>query len=310
MNFSKFEPSFRPIGAWIVITAIFWTLPACTLWQPGIWESSADLLHLDEDEADADPAKRQMLHSSSTLSRQSRDAISMTVEFLHVPAAALDERTWSRIDETVFPSQVRKAWLDNGLRIGVITASEVAFARDQLSNDSDTSLDPINALLAGAEVLGRQADGKEVIPLRPAHRHELPLSPPLEGGQVVLLKRSTGLIGKQFDSPQLLLALTARRGPREGQATLDVRPEIHHGAVRQQFISSDTAVRIHAGRERWELPEMNLSWTSQAGATCLIAPAIDDVPGEPTFGLGRQMLRDEQHLEDDQHLIALLQIQP
>lgn len=309
MKFSKFKVRAAVFARFVTMTSLVFCIPACTLWQPGVWDPSANLLTKDLDEIGGKSGTPEMLHSSSTLSRQSRETISLAVEFKHVSAASLDEQLWNRIDETAFSSEVRQSWLENGLRIGLITASDVAFAADRLAADSDAG-DPINALLAGAEVLGKQADGNEVIPLRPAHRHELPLSPPLEGQQVVLLKRPTGLLGQQFDSPQLLLALTARRGPREGQATLEVRPEIHHGAVRQQFVSSETAVRIHAGRERWELPEMNLSWISQAGTTCIIAPAIEDVPGEPTFGLGRQMLQDKQHMEDDQHLIVLLQIEP
>ncbi|WP_231603049.1 hypothetical protein [Neorhodopirellula pilleata] len=280
--------------------------PACSVWQAAVWEQPVP----------DGPSKVQ--HTSTTLSHRSRDAISLSVEFRHVSAETLDQRTWNQIDETAFPSEVRKAWLDNGLRIGLLTIAGQELLQKQIAGshqgkqggNSDVAEDPINALLAVAEVLGKQADGREIVPLRPAHRHELPMSPPIEGEQTVLLKRSTGLIGQRFQSPQLVLALTARLGPREGQATLDIRPEIHHGAVRQQFVSSETAVRMHAGREHWELPEMNLSWTTQAGATLLIAPAIDDVVGEPTFGLGRQMLRDDQHMEDDQHLIALIQLKP
>ena len=159
--------------------------------------------------------------------------------------------------------------------------------------------------------MGKKAEGREVIPLRPAHRHELPLSPMLEGEQVVLLNRSDGLIGQQFDSPQMVLALKAQRGQRVGQASLNIRPEIHHGAVKQQFISSDTAVRIHAGRERWDLTELQLHLgLARPGTTLVIAPAIEPGAGQPTFGLGNQMLRDDQHLEDNQHLVALIQLTP
>lgn len=286
------------LACWGLMLLVVTPFPACTMWQSGIWEQPGP----------DGPSKMQ--HSSTTLSHQSRDAISLNVEFRHVSAKILGQRTWNQIDETAFPSGVRKAWLENGLRIGLITVADEGLLDDRVTGHSDDAEDPINALLAGAEVLGKQADGREVVALRPAHRHELPLSPPLEGEQTVLLKRPTGLIGQRFESPQFVLALTARRGPREGQATLDIRPEIHHGAVRQQFVSSDTAVRMHAGRDHWELPEMNLSWTSRSGTTLLIAPAIDDVAGEPTFGLGRQMLRDEKHIEDDQHLVALVQIKP
>jgi hypothetical protein len=278
-----------------------------TKWTPGIWSGLTD-----DSSRKESSTQSKLQHSSTSLSRQSREALLLAVEFRHVPTSLLDETTWSLIDETAIPAGIRQAWLRNGMRIGVIAARDDILSTpnnvDEDGPSSEAKPDPINAFLAGAEVMGKKSDGREVIPLRPAHRHELPLSPSLDGEQVVLVNRSAGLIGQQFDSPQLVLALKAQRGPRAGQVTLDIRPEIHHGAVKQQFISSDTAVRIHAGRERWDMHELDFTWTTRPGTTLMIAPAIGDGPGEPTFGLGNQMLRDDQHLEDDQHLIALIQL--
>lgn len=301
MNSSNFGKSSTIFVRGALSGWLLFTLAGCSVWQSAVWKQPGT----------DSPSKAQ--HTSTTLSHRSREAISLSVEFRHVSPKSLGRAAWNEIDETVFSPDVRRAWLANGLRIGLMnSADEKRFGRSdgKPASDFDDQHDPINSLLAGAEVLGKQPDGREIVPLRPAHRHELPLSPSLEGEQTVLLKRPTGLIGQRFQSPQLVLALTARRGPREGQAILDVRPEIHHGAVRQQFVSSETAVRMLAGREHWELPEMNLSWTTQTGTTLLIAPAIDEAAGEPTFGLGRQMLRDDQHMEDDQHLVALIQIKP
>lgn len=280
--------------------------PGCALWNAGTW---ADNEMIDKaSHCESTPILRR---STSSLSHQSHDSLSLSVEFRHVPLSMLDETTWSLIDETALPADVRQAWLSNGLRIGLIDGGDpLADAINNGSTSVETTENPVNAFLAGAELLGKQADGRKLIPLRPAKRHELPLSPPLEGRRVLLFNQTSGLVGEPLDSPQLLLALTARRGPREGQVTLEVRPEIHHGAVRQQFVSSDTAVRIHAGRERMELLEMNLEWIAQSNATLIIAPATQSVSGDPTFGLGRQMLNDEKHLEDDQHLIALIRIKP
>lgn len=320
MTSSKFECETR---AWFnslrwvpCFLAVFLmsTISGCNSWGPADWKSNfwSDLANPSQSNDPDTQAKRQ--HSSTSLAHQSRDALSLSVEFRHVPTSLLTETTWSLIDETAVPAGVRQAWLHNGMRIGVVTAQQSIFSTsgsiDANGRSSNEPADPINAFMAGAEVMGKKADGREMIPLRPAHRHELPLSPTLEGETVVLLNRADGLIGQQFDSPQMVLALKAHRGPRSGQASLNIRPEIHHGAVKQQFISSDTAVRIHAGRERWDLPELNFTWTARPGTTLVIAPAIESGAGQPTFGLGNQMLRDDQHLEDDQHLVALIQLTP
>lgn len=212
---------------------------------------------------------------------------------------------WRSIDETVFDARVRQAWLANGLRIGLL--NDVDHSAGNPANERQ--LDPINELFAGAKILGAKADGREIIPLRPSRRHELPLAPALGETTTVLLQKADGLSGMALDAPQLLLAVTAENGPRLGQSQIQIRPEIQHGAVRQKFISSDTAVRIQAGRDRWELSELNLTWTAQPGATLVIAPVIQPSESEPTFGLGRQMLRDADHLVDDQHIVAFLQIE-
>lgn len=212
---------------------------------------------------------------------------------------------WRSIDETVFDARVRQAWLANGLRIGILNNDNSA-ADAQIDAPQ---LDPINELFAGAKVLGGKADGREIIPLRPSRRHELPLAPALSGTATVLFQKADGLAGQALEAPQLLLAITAENGPRMGQSRIQIRPEIQHGAVRQKFISSDIAVRIQAGRDRWELSELNLTWTAQPGSTLVIAPVIQAAESEPTFGLGQQMLRDADHLVDDQHIVAFLQVE-
>jgi hypothetical protein len=212
---------------------------------------------------------------------------------------------WRSIDETVFDARVRQAWLANGLRIGLLTT----FDNSEISTNAAAVADPINELFAGAAVLGGQADGREIIPLRPSRRHELPLAPARDGTQTVLLQGTSGLLGRDLETPQLLLAITAEHGPRSGQTSLKIRPEIQHGAMRQKFVSSDTAVRIQAGRDRWELSELNITWETHPGATLVIAPVMQPSENEPTFGLGRQMLRDTDHLADDQHIVAFLQIE-
>src|SRR5690606_39099633 len=131
-----------------------------------------------------------------------------------------------------------------------------------------------------------------------------PLAPALSETATVLFQRADGLAGHSLEAPQLLLAVTAENGMRPGQSHIHIRPESHHGAVRQNFISSDIAVRIQAGRDRWELSDLNLTWTAQPGSTLVIAPVIHASESEPTFGLGRQMLRDTDHLVDDQHIVA------
>ncbi|TWT73150.1 hypothetical protein [Allorhodopirellula solitaria] len=305
MKSAKIEMQFLGFFiAWIAVS----TGVGCTLWNSGVWSDTELLAGINESSDEAKATTHTTHHNVSSLTHQSRDTISLAVEFRHVPSSVLGETMWRSIDETVFETGVRQAWLANGLRVGVL--HDVNPPSDNGSQGKGKPLsDPINELFAGAKVLGGQADGREIIPLRPTRRHELPLAPALSGNTTVLLQDTGGLIGKAVESPQFLLAITAQKGTRQGQALLHLRPEIQHGAVRQKFISSDAAVRIQAGRERWELSDLNLAWTAQPGATLVIAPVAQPSESEPTFGLGRQMLRDSDHLVDDQHIVAFLQVE-
>ncbi len=280
----------------------------CTLWDRGVWSESTGLWGLNNSSDNANPQKSAARRSVSKLTQQSRDTISLSVEFRHVPSTALGETMWRSIDETAFDARVRQAWLANGLRIGLLHDVDGG-VKSQRAAEGGQLADPVNELFAGAKVLGGQPDGREVIPLRPSRRHELPLSPALGGNTTVLLQDSSGLMGRALDAPQLLLAITAENGVRHGQSRIQIRPEIQHGAVRQKFISSEAAVRIQAGRDCWELSQLDLTWTTQPGAILVIAPVVQPSESEPTFGLGRQMLRDTDHLLDDQHIVAFLQIE-
>lgn len=289
------------------LAAMLFAIPGCTLWSSGVWSEPKSLLDSptkSEDDTDNKPTSH---HSVSTLTHQSRDTISLAVEFRHISSSALGERMWQYIDETVFDSRIRKSWMDNGLRVGLLNS--LSNAPEGGAKANGKMHDPINELFAGADVIGSHSDGREIIPLRPSRRHELPLAPTLEGSHTVLIRQNSGLSGRDLFSPQFLLAVTAESGTRRGQSKIEIRPEIQHGAVRQKFVSSDTAVRIQAGRDRWELSELNLTWMTRPGATLVIAPIVQADESEPTFGLGRQMMRDPDHVVDDQHIVAFLQIE-
>lgn len=302
MKSSKFEIRFLAL---LAIGLVVSAGAGCTLWNAGAWSGSDVLPGASKSGDDANTTAIRASRNSSQLSHQSQDTISLAVEFRHVPSSELGESMWRNIDETVFDARLRQAWLANGLRIGLLNKVEHS-AND---HSEEPQLDPINELFAGAKVLGGKADGREIISLRPSRRHELPLAPALTETATVLLQKADGLTGHALDSPQLLLAVTAENGPQLGQSRIQIRPEIQHGAVRQKFISSDIAVRIQSGRDRWELSELNLTWIAQPGSTLVIAPVIQASESEPTFGLGRQMLRDADHLVDDQHIVAFLQVE-
>ncbi|MEO9930854.1 MAG: hypothetical protein ABJF25_05465 [Rhodopirellula bahusiensis] len=287
-----------PMRCWWAACALaFVTLGSgCSLFQNGVWSDGT----LDESHSGTKHTQ------VSKLTHKSRKTISLQADFRHVSTQDLDESLWQHIDETAFPPKVREAWLANGFRIGLIATPDAL--PDTAEENMAAGGDPIDRLLSTAGILGRSPSGVDTIPLRPSQRHELPVSHVLDGAHVVLAQENGKLTGRSLDSPQMSLSLTPTLGPGPGQVTLDIRPEIQHGSVQQRFISSEAATRLATGRSTWELPEMNLSWSANPHLTLLIAPVHQPDETEPTFGLARQMLRDSDHMQDDQHVMLLLRV--
>lgn len=284
-------------------------LTGCSSWSPSDlafpqplgWDAGA------ESAAKPDGVPEGVFRSNQA-SRSNRSSLVLGVDFVHVHLPNLDATFWASVDETALPPDLRQTYLANGLRLGILSGPADALT---VQNRTDqTGLDPDVALLKGAGVMAGREKGRQSIPIRPGKRHELPLSPVLSDHQTVLVRDSAAVRGRTLQTPQFVLAIRASPASRTGRATMTLMPEVHHGQVRQHFVSSDTAVRIDAGRERWELPALQFDWTASEGQTLVIAPAWYRGDDAKAFGLGKQMLTDPDHFDPaTNHLVALIRLE-
>ena len=217
--------------------------------------------------------------------RENPRAMILQVEFLPIKIdeedVDADASIWQWVDETAIDATSRRRLIANGLRIGRVINVERFRSRVEGMRPSE---DVVDEFLAGASIASEVSHRDKRIPLRYGRRSELPLRLPMEGDRVTLLRLGDETIGRTLVDPQYLFAVVANRGKATGQASLRLRPEIQHGDMKQQWVTSDSALRIDTRRETWSLDELDVHLNGTEGDTFVVAG------GHHPRGLAEQML--------------------
>lgn len=236
--------------------------------------------------------------------RENPKSVILNVQFspIRIEADDADDEAslWQWVDETSIDIGTRQKWMVNGLRIGRLI-NEERF-RSRLRHMAPTQ-DVVDKFLHGASVASEVSHGGKRIPLRLGRRYELPLRQPIAGSHVALLRLGENTIGRSLVDPQYLLALTATPGKSAGLVNVALRPEIHHGETKQEWISSDSALRIDTRRETWSIAQLDVEFTGTKGDTFVIAG------GHPSTGLARQMLAGESADHSPLEVVVLIRVE-
>lgn len=206
---------------------------------------------------------------------------------------------WQWVEETALDTALRQKLLDNGLRVGLVSNHERFQSKLQ-----GITIEPnaVDTFLSEASVASEVSHGKQRIPMRLGRRYELPLRQPLEGSHVALIQLGDERIGRTLDNAQYFLVLTASESTNAQQVRLRVRPEIQHGAARQKWVSSDTAIRIDTRRETWSLDSLDIQFDAPVGSTIVIAP------DSPIRGLASKMLSGSGTDQHEEQLVILIHV--
>lgn len=231
-------------------------------------------------------------------------AVILEVEF--IPISLQPDRPddvaslWQWVDETPFSPKTRDALAENGLRVGRLVREDRF--RSKLEDLRVSGNGVLDRFLTEAAVSSELARDGRRIPMRFGRRYELPLGNPLQGRHVTLARLDGDTVGKTLGDPQFLFAITPTIGESPHAVTLRLRPEIQHGAMRQSFVESDSAIRIDTRRESWSLPSLNLDFTAGEGETLVIAGTT------PAIGLGKQMLTGSSADRQNEQLVVLVRV--
>jgi hypothetical protein len=229
----------------------------------------------------------------------SKKSVVLEVQFVNLNDAEQSESLWQWIDETKVDAQIRQRLLGNGIRVGYVANEQQL--RKQLG-DPTANMDVVEKFLTEAAVASDVSQGTDRIPLRLGKRYELPLHQPIAGAHVALVRLDGETIGKTLSDAQYQYAITATSAANPKQLQLRLRPEIQHGAMRQKYVTSESALRIDMRRETWAIAELDLDVLVDEGDTLVIAPT------DPVTGLGQHMLTGTAADQTLERVMVLLRI--
>lgn len=231
-------------------------------------------------------------------------AVVLEVQFIPISLQAdqpdVVASLWQWADETAFDPDTRGEFKANGLRVGRLVREDRF--RSKLDDLRVASGGVLERFLTEASVASELSQEGRRIPMRFGRRYELALSKPLQGQHVTLVRRDGETIGQTMGDPQFLFAITPTTGDSPRAVKLRLRPEIQHGAMKQSFVSSDSALRIDRRRDSWSLSNLDLDVTAGEGETLVIASTM------PPVGLGKQMLTGSSADHHDEQLVVLIKV--
>ncbi len=173
---------------------------------------------------------RQMIGSGSLLGQGTqedeplvgpkRNALKIMIAARPIDDSVLRDDVWRMADEQVIPAALRRTLETNGLRLGIVEGrlpAEVEAILDQ-EVAPPNRIDPV--------ILALPDGDPEIIRAGPAQAPER-LS--------LFLNRDGVPTGKDYQNAQGLFRVTASQNEDQGQITLRIVPEIHHGAHQSRF---------------------------------------------------------------------------
>ena len=242
----------------------------------------------------------------------SNGSVAMEIEFVSINLTGLETKIsqsklqsatvndfWHWIDETAVASDVRSELRLNGIRVGrVHTQSEFRRSLDafrRVPEDAATKL--LRDASIGSDVI--QPAKKEI--LRLGKRHELPVRPPSVGSVATLINVGGKTIGKTLDSAQPLFAVNL---VSSDASTVNIRlqPEIQFGAMKQTYVTSDSALRIANRRDHWAIPELAFDLSASENDVIVVGAIM------PPFGLGQQMFTGSTADGETDHALMVLRV--
>ncbi len=204
---------------------------------------------------------------------------------------------WQWVDETCIDPTLRRLLADNGLRIGRVTQQE-RFKTRLL--EMSPQQDEIGTFLAKTSVATDVKQGSERIQMRVGRRYELPVRNQIKGNDVAMVRLHGETIGETVLDPQYLFAMSLAQGHSSGEMRLRLRPEIHHGAMKQTWVGQNTAIRIDSRRSVWSLEDLEIDLVGNEGDMFVVA-ALDSMAG-----IGSSMFTGSLFDGKNQHTVLLV----
>ena len=219
--------------------------------------------------------------------RMSRDTVVVEMLTVEMPInhPAEEDAMWREVDEQHLPVELRKRLSAAGVRCG-IAGSELPLVLQGLIADVD---DEAQIVGEGGRMLSVTRPSRQRLQCRKGDRHQLLLSDVQE--ELSILWRDEGRIrGATYLDAQPLVVL--RCFPqRNGQASFNLEPQIHHGDPRNRWVGRDGMFLMETGKERKVFEDLAMQFKLSPGEYLVVSSTSENQGlGERLF----QVIGDER----------------
>ncbi len=232
---------------------------------------------------------------------RSLDSVVIETVLVRFPASKLEQldTIWTSADESIFDIQFRQLMDRNGLRAGLLFGELPLAIREQIQ---ETSHQQTTDALEHAGLAADVDNQMRKLQCRAARRKDLIVRKQVaEPLTVLTLLDGEKVSGETYYQPSVLFDLRAMPHG-DGQATLELTPEIQHGEYRQTFVSSDYGVRPEMKRQHQAWPELRLSARLRPGQILAIAAT------QPPKALGSAFFTTHTADRSVEHVVLLVRL--
>ncbi|MEZ6136614.1 MAG: hypothetical protein R3C53_17090 [Pirellulaceae bacterium] len=231
---------------------------------------------------------------------QSPDSVTIETVFVRFPleqAAALTD-IWSNVDESVLDIELRRRLDKNGLRAGILLGKLPTSIHQQLVQ---TSVKQTSDALEHAGLAADVDNRMRQLHCRAGRRKDLIVRREVVEPLTVLTTLDGHISGETFLRPTALFDL--RVVPHaNGQATIELTPEIQHGDHVQSYVSTEFGVRPELRRQQAVWKELSVRIRLSPGQVMMVSSTT------PSKALGKALFMTQTADQTEEHVMLLVRL--
>lgn len=230
----------------------------------------------------------------------SPDSVTVETVLVRFPLEAEAELrdVWTRADESQLDIELRKRLDKNGMRAGVILGElPEAIVRQIQRTSQEQSTDALEYAGLAADVDNKMRK----LQCRAGRRKDLIVRREVAEPITVISTLDGRLFGETFQSPTVLFDLRVVPHPN-GQATIELKPEIQHGEQRQSYVSTEFGVRPDMRRDHAAWEDLAIHARLSEGQVLMVAGTL------PPKAIGQALFTTKTAEQSDEHVVLLIRL--
>ena len=232
--------------------------------------------------------------------KQSLDSVLVTTVLVRFPYRKLEklQEIWNSTDESIFDIELRERLAMNGLRAGRFIGDLPSIIREQIDETAaQQNSDALEHAGLAADVDNRMRQ----LQCRAGRRKDLLVRREVNEPLTVLTSKDGKVSGETFDNPAVLFDLRAIPHG-DGQATIELVPEVQYGAHRQSYVASEFGVRPEMRRSQRVWRELKMSAKLRPGEILAIASV------HPPKALGSVFFTTQTADQTQEYVVLLIRV--